>query len=63
MPDSREYSKRRFKMCASIFTFVVCVVCIIVIVIETIDGRMADPGVEAPMIKEYSSIPRGMTKG
>lgn len=63
MPDTREYSKRRFKMMMGIFTFVVCVVCIIIITISVIDGRMADPGVEAPLIKEYATIPKGMTKG
>lgn len=39
------------------------IVIIILIILRVVDKRMADPAIEAPLIKEFQNIPKGMTKG
>ena len=60
--DPQETFSRRMKVIKGIVGFVVLGGIVLLAILLFVDARPAEPGVEGPMIKEFNSIPAGMSK-
>jgi hypothetical protein len=58
---SKESKARRIKHRNLCIGATVVIAAIVGIVLLVIDGRMPEPGIELPMIKEYNAVPTGLT--
>jgi len=59
--NPKEQSKRRSKQIKLISGFVSVTACLICIVVMVTDDRYPEQTVEEPMIKEFKTLPSGMT--
>ena len=58
----KEHNDRRSKIRKWIGGGVFLLVIIVLVVVNVVDSSIPEPGIELPMIKEFKSLPTGMTR-